>query len=125
FGRVGSLSGMGVDLTFEAPFRQNEADILRGIAQAHARGLRVMLVPHLWVESGEWRAQLDPASDEGWRRWAASYRAFVLTWARVAEEQHAELFSAGVELRSWVTTARAPSFLPILRDIRSVYHGLL
>jgi hypothetical protein len=125
FGRVHDLRGTGVDLTFEAPFPENRAAIRRAISMAHARGLRVMLVPHLWVESGEWRAQIDPPSDDGWRRWAASYRAFVLAWAAVAEEEHAELFSAGVELRSWVTTSRAPSFAAILGDIRAVYHGLL
>jgi hypothetical protein len=125
FGRVHDLAGRGVDLSFEAPFAENRAAILRAIAMAHARGLRVMLVPHLWVESGEWRAKIDPPSDDGWRQWARSYRSFVLAWARVAEEEHAELFSAGVELRSWVTTSRAPSFVQILRDIRGVYHGLL
>jgi hypothetical protein len=125
FGRLHDLTGKGIDLTFEAPFASNRQAILRAIAMAHARGLHVMLVPHLWVESGEWRAEIDPPTDDGWRRWAASYRAFVLTWAAVAEAEHAELFSAGVELRSWVTTSRAPSFVPILRDIRSAYHGLL
>jgi hypothetical protein len=125
FGRVRDLSGTGVDLSFEAPFAENRAAIRRAIAMAHSRGLRVLLVPHLWVESGEWRALIDPKTDAGWARWAASYRAFLLAWAAVAEETHVELFSAGVELRSWVTTARAPSFRAILRDVRSAYHGLL
>jgi len=125
FGRVRDLSGMGVDLTFEAPFEANRDAIRRAIAMAHARGLHVMLVPHLWVESGEWRALIDPRTDAGWKRWSASYRAFVLTWAGVAEAEHVELFSAGVELRSWVTTPRAPSFAAIVRDVRRVYHGLV
>jgi hypothetical protein len=125
FGRVEDLRGTGVDLVFEASFTDNRAAVARAIAMAHARGLHVMLVPHLWVESGEWRALIDPGTDDGWRRWAASYRAFVLEWASVAEEEQAELLSAGVELRSWVTTKRAPSFEAILRDLRGVYHGLL
>jgi hypothetical protein len=125
FGRVGDLGGLGVDLTFEAPFAANRDAIRRAVEMAHARGLRVMLVPHLWVESGEWRALIDPKTDAGWKRWSASYRAFVLTWAAVAEETHAELFSAGVELRSWVTTPHAPSFSAIVRDVRRVYHGLV
>jgi hypothetical protein len=125
FGRVADLEGRGIDLTFEAPFEKNRADVARAIGMAHARGLRVMLVPHLWVESGEWRAQIDPRTDEGWRRWSESYRVFVRTWAAVAEESHAEMLSAGVELRSWVTTARAPSFAAILRELRGVYHGAL
>ena len=125
FGRVADLSGTGVDLTFEAPFERNVVDVIAAIRGAHARGLRVMLVPHLWVESGEWRAQIDPKSDEGWARWADSYERFVLAWAHVAEDTRADMFSIGVELRSWVTTPRAPSFVRVVRDVRRAYHGLV
>jgi hypothetical protein len=31
----------------------------------------------------------------------------------------------GVELRTWVTTTHAPSFFPILREVRAAYPGLL
>jgi hypothetical protein len=125
FGRVMNLDGRGVDPTFEAPFEKNKADVARAIAMAHARGLKVMLVPHLWVESGEWRALIDPKTDEGWDAWAKSYASFVLGWAEIAEKAHAEMLSVGVELRSWVTTTRAPSFLEIIRKIRATYKGLL
>ncbi len=125
FGRVGSLAGEGVDLTFEAPFEDNRRDVMRAIVQAHAHGLRVMLVPHLWVESGEWRALIDPKTDEGWARWAASYDRFVLAWANVAQAAGADVFSVGVELRSWVTTGRAPSFARVIADVRAAYHGVV
>ena len=36
---------------------QNREDVRRAIGMAHERGLSVMLVPHLWVESGDWRAR--------------------------------------------------------------------
>jgi hypothetical protein len=125
FGRVASLAGLGVDPTFEAPFGQNRRDIARAVAQAHALGLRVMLVTPLWVETGEWRGQIDPKTDDGWARWAASYTRFVRGWAEIAEASHVEMFSVGVELRSWVTTGRAPSFARVIREVRRVYHGLL
>lgn len=125
FGRVADLSGTGVDLTFEAPFAQNRRDVVRAIEMAHARGLKVMLVPPLWVETGGWRGEIDPGTDAGWSRWAESYGRFVRTWAEVAESTGAELFSVGVELRSWVTTSRAPTFSRIVRDVRRIYHGLL
>jgi hypothetical protein len=125
FGRVANLEGTGVDLVFEAPFERNRADVALAVRMAHARGLRVMLVPHLWVESGEWRALIRPSTDEGWRRWAEAYGRFVRAWAAVGESTHAEMFSAGVELRSWVTTPRAPLFDRIVHDVRRVYHGLL
>ena len=44
-------------------------------------------------------------------------------WAEVAEAAHVELFSAGVELRSWVTTPHAPSFAALLRELRAIYKG--
>ena len=125
FGRVGDLEGKGVDPTFELPVEQNREAIRRAIRMAHARGLKVMLVPHLWVESGEWRALIDPRTDAGWAAWAESYRRFALGWAAVAASEAAEMFSAGVELRSWVTSGHAPTFLALLRDVRSVYPGIV
>jgi hypothetical protein len=125
FGRVADLGGTGIDPTFEAPFDRNRSDVARSIAMAHARGLRVMLVPHLWVESGEWRAQIDPKTAEGWDRWAESYRRFVRAWATVAEQAGADMFSVGVELRSWATTAHAASFARMIDDVRRTYHGLV
>ncbi len=125
FGRVHDKRGLGVDLTFEAPFAENVAHVERAVKMAHARGLAVMLVPHLWVESYEWRAEIDPGSDAGWAAWSASYARFVLAWAAVAERAGVDLFSVGVELRSWVTTPRAPSFAKIIADVRRVYRGPL
>ena len=127
FGRVWDLESTEIDLVFEAPFEENRQNVLAAMRQAHERGLKVMLVPHMWVETGGWRALMSPAggTDEGWRAWAASYRSFVLTWAEAAREGGAEMFSVGVELRSWVTTPRAASFSAIIRDVRSVYPGLI
>lgn len=125
FGRVWDLRGGGVDLVFEAPLQENTRDVSLAIEHAHALGLKVFLVPHLWVETGGWRALVDPGDDADWARWAASYRRFLIHWADVAERTGVEMFSVGVELRSWVTTARAPSFARIIDDVRKRYRGLL
>ena len=123
FGRVGDLVGRGVDPSFEQPFAKNKEDVRRAITMAHARGLAVMLVPHLWVESGEWRAKIEPPTDAAWEAWTRSYAAFVRGWAEVAESTHVELLSAGVELRSWVTTTRATTFAALIRELRRTYKG--
>jgi hypothetical protein len=125
FGRAWDLQATGVDKTFELPLADNQRGLRKAIKQAHARGLKVMLVPHLWVESGGWRGELDPATAEGWQRFAESYRAYVLTWAHFAQSARVDMLAAGVELRSWLTTTHAPSFFPILHDIRAAYSGLL
>jgi len=125
FGRVLDLAPTGVDLRFEAPFEENRRAVTAAIAQAHAEGLRVLLVPHLWVESGEWRALVDPGSDDAWVRWANGYRRFVVAWAKVGASAGVDMLSLGVELRSWVTTTRAPLFEDLVRDVRRVYEGPL
>ncbi len=125
FARVDDLKSTGISLSFEAPFADTRRAILRSVRQAHALGLRVLIVPHLWVESGEWRGELDPGSDAAWEEWSHNYRAFLLTWAEVARQSQADMLSVGVELRSWLTTAHAASFQPILRDVRRAYPGLL
>lgn len=125
FGRVQDLTPEGIAMSFEVPFEENRAAVLRAIRSAHERGLRVMVVPHLWVESGEWRALIDPGSEEGWDAWAEAYRAFLLDWADVAAEGEAELLSVGVELRSWVTTKRVTSMRAIVEDVRARFRGLL
>ena len=125
FGRTWDLHPTGVDLVFEAPFEENRANLRRAIVMAKARGLRVLVVPHLWVESHEWRALIDPGDDAAWARWAASYERFLLTWAETARDGGADMLSVGVELRSWVTTPRAALFLPIIARVRAVFPGLL
>src|SRR6478609_10979108 len=99
FARVNDLKSTGISLSFEAPFPDNRRAIVRAIRQAHALGLRVLIVPHLWFESGEWRGELNPGSDAAWDEWSRNYRAFLLTWADVARESQADMLSVGVELR--------------------------
>jgi len=125
FGRVWDLKPSGIDLTFEAPFEENRKNVLHAMAQAHARGLKVFLVPHLWVETGGWRALIEPGDDAAWARWAEAYKRFLLTWAEVAKQGDAEMLSVGVELRSFVTTGHAALFFPIIEEVRRVYPGLL
>lgn len=125
FGRVWDLKPTGVSSTFELDFRESRIAVRKAVAQAHGEGLRVLLVPHLWVETGGWRAEIDPGDGDEWAAWAESYREFLLGWAEVAAESGADMLSVGVELRSWLTTERAPSFSSILRDVRASYAGPL
>jgi hypothetical protein len=125
FGRVRDLSPTGVSLTFEQPFEDNRVAVGRAIDQAHAAGLKVLLVPHLWVESGGWRGEIDPGNDDDWARWSKSYGAFLRAWATVARDHHADMLALGVELRSWVTTAHADSFVALAHEVRALYPGLL
>lgn len=125
FGRIWSLESTEVYLDFEAPYEDNRAAIARFVEQAHARGIRVLLIPHLWVWSEVgWRGEIDPGTDEGWRAYRESYRQFVLAWARNAAESEVDAFSIGVECKSW--SGRFGDFwASFIDEVRATYPGLL
>lgn len=124
FGRIWSLDSTRILMDFEAPYEQNREDIKRFIKLAHARGLKVMLIPHLWVERGGWRGEIDPGSEERWEVYLKNYREFVLAWARDAAEAGADAFSIGVECKSF--SGRFPAFwAELIGTIRGFYPGLL
>jgi hypothetical protein len=144
FGRMWSTRTTSIDLSFEAPFAQNAEAVGRAIDQAHARGLHVMLVPHLWVETGGWRGEIEPGAPPDVKRedgnydfrgratepalevFAQSYRRFLLAWTEVARAHDVEVLSIGVELRSWLTSARATeSARSLIREVRGRYGGIL
>lgn len=124
FGRVWDLRSRRVEPSFEAPLAETTDAVCRSVTMAHARGLRVLLVPHIWVETGGWRAELEPGEGASFDEWTRSYERFVSHWADVSERCGVDLFAAGVELRFWVTDARrAPSFRSMLGRLRTRYTG--
>jgi hypothetical protein len=124
FGRVWSLHSTTINMDFEQPYPQNRVAIGRMIAQAKARGLRVLLIPHLWIETGGWRGDMDPGSEAGWLAYQAAYRQFILAWARDAQAFGADAFSIGVECKSWSGRFGA-YWTGLIADVRAAYHGPL
>ncbi len=125
FAKVWNLESEGLTLEFEQPREFVRQALRRAVSMAHERGIRVLLVPHLWVESGGWRAELDPGDDQAWQEWTKNYGAYLRDSARLAEETQIDLLAIGVELRSWVTTPRAASMLPLIAEVREIYKGPL
>ncbi|MBX3272897.1 MAG: hypothetical protein KF729_21725 [Sandaracinaceae bacterium] len=124
FGRIWDLSSTDVLMDFEAPYEENRAAVRRVVAQAHARGMQVMIIPHLWVETEGWRGEIDPGSPEGWAQYQASYRAFVTAWAQDAALAGADAFSIGVECGSW--SGRFGGYwASLIEEVRALFPGLL
>lgn len=124
FGRIWSLDSTTIQMDFEEPYEDNRAALRRMIEQAHARGMKVLVIPHLWVETSGWRGEIDPGSAEGWTRYQESYRRFVIAWARDAASVGADAFSIGVECKSW--SGRFGGYWRrLIGEVRSVFPGLL
>jgi hypothetical protein len=111
-------------MDFEAPYPANRAALQRMIAQAQQRGIKVLLIPHLWVETGGWRGEIDPGSTQGWQDYQRAYRDFVLSWAELAGAAGADAFSIGVECKSW--SGRFDGYWrALIRDVRARFPGLI
>ena len=124
FGRVWSLESTEILMDFEAPYSDNRAAIGRMVEQAHARGLRVLLIPHLWVETGGWRGEMNPKGRGAWKAYQKSYREFVLAWAHDAARMGVDAMSIGVECSSW--SGRFGDYWSgLIADVRQVFPGPL
>ncbi|MGE0786861.1 MAG: hypothetical protein AB7S26_14410 [Sandaracinaceae bacterium] len=122
FGRIWSLTSTTITMDFEAPYEDNRVAVRTFVAQAHERGIQVLIIPHLWVETTGWRGEIDPG--EGWPAYLESYRSFVLAWARDAELAGADAFSIGVECKSF--SGRFGAFWRVLiADVRASFGGWL
>ena len=82
--------------------RWSETDAgLREIgAEARARGIGVLLKPHVWLTeevAGEWRGTIRFDSEQEWQQWESDYRTLILHYAALASEEEMDLFSVGVE----------------------------
>ena len=94
------------------------------ILLAKKAGLKVMLKPHLWVAGQGWAGDLKFEEEADWLIWENSYKEYVLTFAKIAEEQAVELFCIGTEVRQ--STATRPKFwTELIKEVKAVYSGKL
>jgi len=99
-------------------------DRMRAVArQAHQLGLRVMLKPHIWLRAPGWPGSINHDTEGEWNAWFASYREFILHYARLAEESEIASLCIGNELVN--TSRHERDWRRIIADVRRVYHGQL
>ncbi len=73
-------------------------------------------------DGASWRGDFDPLTKESWMIWEQSYRSYILSLARTAEELEVDLFCIGTELK--ISTKKRPEFWrQLISDVRKVYSG--
>ncbi len=92
------------------------AQLVRPIREAHARGLKVLVKPHLgyWGSRFSWRGAIAFETDEAWQRFFASYRRWIVALAVACRE--ADGFCVGTELDG--TVARAAAWREVIASVR-------
>jgi len=89
--------------------------ITRPIAEAHARGIKVMVKPHLayWGGQFAWRGEIQFTDDAHWRRFFQDYEAWIAALVAVAHD--ADAFAVGTELDK---TAHRPEWSSVIATAR-------
>jgi len=102
---------------------ETDAGLAQTAAWGRELGIKTLLKPHLWVRRGEWSGDIEMRSEEAWTRWFASYEAFIVHYAELAEARGFEALAIGTELGK--TTRRTADWRRLIARIRAVYHGSL
>lgn len=88
--------------------------------QAHARGIRVMLKPHIWLRPPAWPGSIEPAD---WAQWFQVYARFLSHYATLAQQQHMDALCIGNELAK--TTSHEGEWRALIAIARHEYSGPL
>ena len=113
--------------TSEGWYSESHRGIRALARQADTLGMDVILKPHLWIGGyNETISRSDIAFDRpaAWRRWARSYRDFLMVYARLARDIDADLLVLGTEL-SQISTTRPGYWRGLADTVRTVYDGEL
>ncbi len=103
------------------PQRTPSTGAIESAAQrAVANGLRVVIKPHVDLESGDWRGTIAPVDAAAWFE---SYRSFVLPLAALAQTLPAATFVVGTELAG--TVAHETRWRELIAELRASFGGAL
>ena len=103
---------------------ETEKGIVATIKLAKANGLKVMLKPQVWLHDGTYVGHFTLATTADRSAWEKAYTAYILDFAKIAEEQGVELFSIGTEWSQYVQD-RPQFWAQLIADVRTVYKGKL
>lgn len=114
----------------EIPYWQEptvtDEEVRWAIYKAKSLGLKVCLKPIVNCADGTWRAHInffdkDVPCEPKWSDWFASYQAYILHFAKIAEETGCELFCIGCEMVQ--TDKREDEWRQLIAEVRQVYSG--
>ncbi len=94
------------------------------IKHAKIAGFKVMIKPQIWIHQGGWIGDFDVKNEENWIIWENEYRKYILTYARIAQNEKVEMLCIGTEVR--LAVAKRPVFWKnLIMEIRKIYDGKL
>jgi len=115
-------SSTSSDIYADAKKTESLANVARAVDDAHARGLSVLLKPHVDALDHLPRMQMAPTDVAAW---FADYKAILMDYARMAEMHGAGMLSLGTEIDGLTVGVYRHYWVDIIDSIRAVYSGKL
>lgn len=118
---TGSASTIVADFANRTP---TDAAVVKAIQDIHARGMKVLLKPHVDVNDLTWRGAIHPVNRAGW---FASYASFINHYASIAQANGVEALCVGTELKTmtdskhWFNTDVTTGWRTVISGVRSLY----
>ena len=93
------------------------------IKYAKANNMKVMIKPQVWIH-GLWVGDVDYKTEQEWKIWEDSYRAYIMQFVDLAVKHDVEMICIGTEYR--ISVEKRESFWrDMIAEIRKVYNGKL
>ena len=110
-----------------------DAQLRGGIRHARELGLKILLKPHIDLlrdnkpNGRYWRGNIGTNFNESeWDAWFRSYEAFIIPYARMAQEENVSMLSVNTELlvpNKWASNSAR--WRALIRKLRDVFNGSL
>lgn len=85
-------------------------------------GMRVMVKPQVREKDGKYVGHIDFLRKKDWRTFEEGYRSYILSFAKLSEEENVQMFCIGTELGRFVKK-RKRFWRSIIKDVRKIYSG--
>ncbi|MDX1628157.1 MAG: hypothetical protein R3345_05625 [Fulvivirga sp.] len=98
--------------------------VVSTIRCAQQLGYQVMLKPHVWVRGQGWPGDLEIATEKDWKLWSESYKAYIMTYATIADSLEVPLLCIGTEFRK-LAVKKPLYWQELIKKVRKAYSGKL
>ncbi|NJB85274.1 hypothetical protein GGR26_001019 [Lewinella marina] len=102
---------------------ETDEAVIHCIRQAREQGFTVMLKPQIWVR-GSWPGEIRFEDEEGWNRFFAAYRNWMLHYGKMAAAEGVEALCIGTEMVQ-ATLGYPEQWRSLIASLREVYPGKL
>jgi len=98
--------------------------VLEGVQLAHQKKLKTIIKPQVWISHGSFTGDFKLNTASEWENFESDYREYILSFARLAEQENVSIFCLGTEFCDWVQ-ARPKFWADLITELRTVYRGKL